>query len=206
MANNYPGTITAPGDDDYDMSNLSDQDLKAVIGVFTAISERSSQTVKKAKAEALNRGIAGNHEPENVLFNRNIIGTVSASQGSRPYYKVSDLVEYGDWLGRNGYENMVVEQPVTEPGALTKGFIEALAKKDIADPETGEIISSAGEPVPGTTMVAGRAETITFKKDRKAIAGLFDGSQSAAVLRLLDGDMTNMQISDKPAGKDNANE
>ena len=189
MANNYPGTVTAPGDDDYDMSNLSDQDLKAVIGVFTAISERSASTVKRAKAEALNRGIAGNHEQENVIFNRNIIGTVSATTGSRPYYKVSDLVEYGDFLARNGYRNM-----------------EALAKKDIADPETGEIISSAGEPVPGTSMVAGRAETITFKKDRKAIAGLFDGSQSGAVLRLLDGDMTNMQISDKPAGKDKTNE
>lgn len=206
MANNYPGVVTAPGDDDYDMSNLSDQDLKAVIGVFTAISERSASTVKRAKAEALNRGIAGNHEPENVIFNRNIIGTVSATTGSRPYYKVSDLVEYGGWLARNGYENMVVDQPVPEPEALTKSFIEALAKKDIADPKTGEIISSAGEPVPGTTMVAGRAETITFKKDRKAIAGLFDGSQSGAVLRLLDGDMTNMQISDKTAGKDKTNE
>lgn len=201
MANNYPNTVTAPGDDDYDMSNLSDQDLKAVIGVFTAISERSSQTVKRAKAEALNRGIAGNHEPENVMFNRSVIGTVSATTGSRPYYKVSDLVEYGDWLSRNGYENMVVAQPVPEPEALTKGFIEALAKKDIADPATGEIISSAGDPVPGTSMVAGRAETITFKKDKKAIAGLFDGSQSAAVLRLLDGDMSNMQISDNPSKK-----
>lgn len=141
-----------------------------------------------------------------MIFNRNIIGTVSATAGSRPYYKVSDLVEYGAWLYRNGYENMVVDQPVTEPEALTKPFIEALAKKDIADPETGEIISSAGEPVPGTTMVSGRGETITFKKDKKAIAGLFDGSQYGAVLRLLNGDMTNMQISGKPAGKDKTNE
>lgn len=119
MANNYPGMpVTAPGDDDYDMSNLSDQDLKAVIGVFTAIGERSNATVKKAKMEALRRGIAANHEPENVMFNRTILGTISASQGSRPYYKVSDLVEYGDWLSRNGYKNMVVIQPVPEPEAL----------------------------------------------------------------------------------------
>ncbi len=49
---------------------------------------------------------------------------------------------------------MVVAQPVPEPEALTKGFIEALAKKAIADPKRRRIICSAGDPVPGTSMAA----------------------------------------------------
>ncbi len=45
-----------------------------MIGVFTAISERVSQHREVAGAEALNRGTAGKlGEPENVIFNRNII-------------------------------------------------------------------------------------------------------------------------------------
>ncbi len=64
------------------MSSLSDQDLKAVIGIVRS-QEGRLQHREAGEAEALNRGIAGSHEPENVIFNHSIIGTVSATTGGR---------------------------------------------------------------------------------------------------------------------------
>lgn len=170
--------------DEFDYSNTTDSELRSAIAVLTLLSERAKKAVDSAKSEAMRRDIA-TREEESVTVNGIDLGTLRMVKGSVGSLKVSDPLAYAQALANSGYESMTEQVLYPREEAFAKSFLEARVKEELFDTATGELVKTSGELIDGVTRTAGRAESLTYKKNYSTVKTLFENLPAGDVVKLI---------------------
>lgn len=157
---------------EFDFSNRTDAQMRALIVLAGAYKNRFAALEKAAKESARERMEFNKHEDAYLGGVR--IGEVNRSRPGQGSWKVSDARAYGAWLAAHGFERMVEDAPMPIASACGSDAIELIVKS-----------LSDGEIPDGVDWNAPSGGNVSVKTDKNALEALFTPSMSGAAMRLI---------------------